>query len=156
MVFGGALVGAVWSRRVCGAVRCPRACLTVGARCSRSVWSPKFPAGRLRDRLFRRIAGVSVGAQRLDYICVLPSKYLHIDSLTDFFCPTAGAGAHVPTHVCVCARVWIRKLVAAEVEFSKFNFFNAPASLIFHSPIHHLLHISLSIKSPPNGDRRTC
>ena len=38
----------------------------------------------------------------------------------------------MPTHVCVCARVWIRKLVAAEVEFSKFKFFNAFVSLIPH------------------------
>ena len=42
----------------------------------------------------------------------------------------------MPTHVCVCARVWIRKLVATEVEFSKFNFFNALVSLTFHSSIH--------------------
>lgn len=38
----------------------------------------------------------------------------------------------MPTHVCVCARVWIRKLVAAEVEFSEFNFFNALVSLTSH------------------------
>ena len=69
----------------------------------------------------------------------------------------------MPTHVCVCARVWSRKLVAAEVEFSEFNFFNALVSLTSHlqstissSPQTPRLHISLSIKSPPNGDRRTC